>query len=402
MHTLGGPAAHAVRLTFLVAPLFWTGAVHGRQADPKPRQAPVPPATYKSLDALLAPIRAAHDLPALAAAVIRNGRLEALGAVGVRKVGLDEPVRVDDKFHIGSCTKSMTATLCAMLVEDGKLSWATTLGETFPELKDKIRPAYHGVTLEQLLCHRSGLPEDRTPNAVFFKLVALRGDIRKQRRQMVELLLQQEPANPPGEAFAYSNGGVSIAGAMAEAVSEKSWEELIRQRLFEPLGMKSAGFGPPGSAEADPPDQPWGHRAAGAKPFPMPPGRFADNPAVIGPAGTVHLSMEDWARYAIAHLKGAHGSGTLLKPESFKTLHTDKYNQQYAFGWGISQPPWTTGKVLEHAGSNSLWFARIHLLPEHNWGVLLATNQANEAAQQALQVAFERILKRYPTDPGGK
>src|SRR4051812_24042844 len=82
-----------------------------------------------SIDALLEPIRAKSNLPALAAAVVRSNVIIAAGAVGVRKFGAPEKVTLEDKFHIGSCTKSMTATLAAMLVSEGKISWTTTIGE---------------------------------------------------------------------------------------------------------------------------------------------------------------------------------------------------------------------------------------------------------------------------------
>src|SRR5947209_12764528 len=96
----------------------------------------------RSLNAILEPIRRKNKLPALAAAAVQNGKITALGAVGARRAGHVERVSLNDRFHIGSCTKSMTATLCAMLIEQGKLKWATTIAESFPELADKIRPEY--------------------------------------------------------------------------------------------------------------------------------------------------------------------------------------------------------------------------------------------------------------------
>ena len=83
----------------------------------------------EDLGEILEPIREKHDLPALAAAVVRGEKTVAVGAVGVRKFRVKKPVTSDDAFHIGSCTKSMTATLIAMLVEDGKLSWEKTVAE---------------------------------------------------------------------------------------------------------------------------------------------------------------------------------------------------------------------------------------------------------------------------------
>ena len=103
-------------------------------------------------------IRDRHHLPALAAIAMIDGKIESLSAVGVRKVGAPVKVTVDDCWQIGSDTKSMTATLAAIFVEKGWVKWETTVGEVFPEME--MKPAWRGVTLEQLLTHRSGAPGD--------------------------------------------------------------------------------------------------------------------------------------------------------------------------------------------------------------------------------------------------
>src|SRR2546421_79764 len=95
--------------------------------------------TGAEIAALLEPIRQKHDLPALAAAVVHADGRAVVGATGFRKYGDPARVTAEDQFHIGSCTKSMTATLIGMLVEEGKLRWDLTLAEAFPELKKKMR-----------------------------------------------------------------------------------------------------------------------------------------------------------------------------------------------------------------------------------------------------------------------
>src|SRR5437667_11507046 len=89
---------------------------------------------------MLENIREKHNLPALAAAVVVDGKIVVTNAVGFRKNGGTEKVTVDNKFHLGSVTKSMTATVAAMLVDRGTLSWTTTIGEAFPELIQEIHP----------------------------------------------------------------------------------------------------------------------------------------------------------------------------------------------------------------------------------------------------------------------
>ena len=110
----------------------------------------------KTLAEALEQVRAKHELPALAAATVSGVKVMESAAVGVRKVGGTEPVTIDDRWHIGSCTKSMTATLAAMFVEREQIKWTTTVGEIFPEFRDTMEPLWAGVTLEQLLTSAKG------------------------------------------------------------------------------------------------------------------------------------------------------------------------------------------------------------------------------------------------------
>jgi len=106
-------------------------------------------------------IRERHGVPGMAAAAVRHGRIFATGAAGLRKAGGDEMVTLDDRWHLGSCTKSMTAALVAMLVEDGALRWDSSIGEILSDIP--MEPAWCDVTLEQLLQHRGGAPQDPPP-----------------------------------------------------------------------------------------------------------------------------------------------------------------------------------------------------------------------------------------------
>lgn len=343
----------------------------------------------ESLDEVLEPIRRARGVPALAGAFVRGRDLIALGAVGVRRAGTSERAQSTDRFHIGSNTKSMTATLIAMLVEQGRLSWETTIAEAFPDLLSRIHPRYHRATVLQLLSHRAGLPEDLIPDPVIWPQVsALTGPLPQQRRALVELALARPPVYEPGSRMQYSNIGYAIAGAVAEQVTGQAWEELMRRMLLGPLGMGTAGFGAPGLA------QPWGHTPDGCQP--VQPGPAADNPPVIGPAGTVHCSMSDWALYASLHLRGAQGEpGLLLKSEGFQRLHTDGYRQGYALGWGVARPDWAGGPALLHAGSNTMWFALIVITPARNAALLAATNCGSDDGSQACNAVIGSMIRRY-------
>ncbi|MCX7993984.1 MAG: beta-lactamase family protein [Fimbriimonadales bacterium] len=323
---------------------------------------------------LLEKVRTETGAPALGALVGDSRRTRAQAVVGVREAGKSDKARTNDPFHIGSCTKAMTATLAARLVEQGKLRWEHTVAEAFPDLKTRIRLEYHSVTLRQLLYHRSGLPEDRAPNPVLFlKIRGLQGDMRQQRLKAVEWILEQEPAAEPGARFAYSNFGYLVAGAMLEQVTGRSWEELMREYLFKPLRMRTAGFGAPQHFA--------GHSGEPPKPT------FYDNPPALGPAGTVHCSLRDWSAFVQLHLRGARRvKTTLLRPESFAELHADPYGQGYAMGWAI-----TESGALTHAGSNVFWFAVALVEPSRDLFHLVATNWGHPKAREACDKALSAL-----------
>lgn len=339
----------------------------------------------RDISTLIEPVLEKHDLPGMVAAVVSGGRIVAIGAAGVRRRGGPERVTVDDRFHIGSCTKAMTATLCAMLVEQRKLTWDTTLEEVFPELQDGFRPEFRKVTLRQLLAHRAGTPKDLDRGGLWERLRRFDGEPTDARRLLVQGVLGQAPVCEPGTKFVYSNAGYAIAGHIAETVAGKPWEDLIREKLFKPLGMKSAGFGSPGTKDAT--DQPRGHTASGK---PVEPGLDADNPPVLGPAGTVHCSIADWARFVALHLGDVPGTPQLIRPETLVVLHTPFEGEppKYALGWMVVERDWAGGTALTHSGSNTLWFAVSWLAPAKHAAVLVACNQGGaEAAKTCDEVA---------------
>jgi CubicO group peptidase (beta-lactamase class C family) len=350
----------------LATPLFLVLSVVAMQTAPPP----------EDLREVLEPIRAKYDLPALAGAIVTSRGLQAVGVVGVRKYGTDIAATRDDQFHLGSDTKAMTATLLAMLVEEGKLSWNQTLEQIFPELASTMNPAYRKVAIEQLLAHRAGLSDASWPaGKTFADMWNLPGTPREQRRAYLSMVLREAPVNTPGTQFLYSNRSYAVAGAIAERIADAPWEELMQKRLFIPLKMDSCGFGAMGTPGKI--DQPWQHRVFGEVHQPIEPGPRADNPPAIAPAGEVHCSIGDWAKFIQVHLRGELGEPGLLKPETFKLLHTAPFGGEYGFGWLIVQRAWAGGTALNHAGSNTQNYAIVWIAPAKDFAVLVMTNQAD-------------------------
>ena len=339
-----------------------------------------------------------HKVHALAVAVIEGDKLIKLGATGIRANGHEAKVTVDDLWHLGSCTKAMTATLCARLVEKGLLRWDMTLGESLAKDVKRVHMDLRAVTLEQLLSHRAGLPANPPP-AVMRKMLAS-GEGRAARELLVtDGILEQPLEHQPDTKFLYSNFGFMLAGMMAERATDKEWEALMREELFEPLGMKSAGFGPPGSAKVV--DQPRGHGLFGNS---LPPGPQADNPRGLGPAGTVHCSMADWSKFVALHLQAARGESRLLKQESFQKLHARRGNDkdEYALGWIVAERPWANGKVLTHNGSNTHWYAVTWLAPKKNMAFMATSNVGPAAGGAATDAAIVVLLQQAGLIPKPK
>ena len=346
-----------------------------------------------SVSQMLETIRVKHNFPALAAAVVVDGKIVVTNAVGFRKSGGKERVAIDDRFHLGSVTKSMTATVAAMLVEQGKISWTTTISDAFPELKNEIDSDYLGVTLEQLLSHRGGAPA-APPANLWSDAWAATGTAAEQRLAFIKGILARKPEAKPGTKYIYSNQGYTIAGVMLEKAAGKTWEDLLRSMLFEPLRMTTAGFGAPASLDKE--DQPWGHKAATSGGEPVPPGPRADNPLAISPAGAVHCSVGDLAKYAAFHMAGERGESKLLKAESFKKLHTAiADNHDYALGWIVLKRPWAGGRALMHNGSNTMFYVVVWMAPEKNSAVIVATNIGVDEASEGCDEVAGKLINQY-------
>jgi CubicO group peptidase (beta-lactamase class C family) len=155
---------------------------------------------------------------------------------------------------------------------------------------------------------------------------------------------------------------------MAEQVTGLSWESLIKERLFEPLGMTTAGIGDPLKDNSI--DQPWGHKKSwiGNK---WKPSRAYYNEA-ISPAGRVHCSVEDWAKFISLQLPGENKIldrallNKLIEPSGV-----------YAGGWVVFQEteqPWAKGIVLVHGGSNEIWYAAVMVAPAIDRAYVVVTN----------------------------
>jgi CubicO group peptidase (beta-lactamase class C family) len=326
---------------------------------------------------LITDLRSEKRLVGLAAMVTVDGKVVASAVDGERKWASGVPVELGDKWHIGGITTSITATMIARLIELGQLDWSTTIGECFPDAP--IHGDWKPVTFQELLTHTSGAPP-LPPEDVISERPPLGPECTLARREVVLKMLANKPDNPPGKAYAYSNVDSTIAAAMAEKKTGATWEDLVKREVFEPLGLNSAGFGPPTSPDGALPE-PRGHRPyLGAK---VPATDTMDNSNIIAPAGAVHMTLADLSTYADEHLRGQRGKGKLLSAETYQRLHTPRLHD-YAYDWGKKERseeiPYT---LYWHNGSNTLWYALVVFIPEKNMVVAVAANDGDWPSAEA-------------------
>jgi CubicO group peptidase (beta-lactamase class C family) len=338
-------------------------------------------------------------VPAVGLARIGVAGVESLGVLGERKRGSGVAVTENDLWHIGSCGKSMTATLMARLVECGQLEWDAPVAPLFAAHGVEAHPDFAGLTLRHLLTHRSGMPADPSPAELEVSYSSTLPP-RLQRAALAREAMMRRPEQKPGEAFCYSSIGYTIAGALAEAVTGAAWEDLMRREVFLPLGLATAGFGAPGHDQGsnDALTQPWGHQGSRWSFSALRPNDAqADNPPLIGPAGTVHLSLPDLARYLAFHISGGATAPGYLRPETVKVMHTPRRGEEEAFGWFLSQPEANgIGKpMLWHDGTNYAWYAAVLMVPEDRRGLAFVCNAYRDSLADPETGVMDALAKIY-------
>ncbi len=319
--------------------------------------------------------------PAASIGVMREGNMRVASAGTIYRNG---PAVTDESlWHIGSNTKSMTATLIARLAERGVIRWEDTIADVLGPVLSDIDQGYRAVTYADLLHHRAGL----RANPGRLSMIRMSGsvaerDVLADRLSAADAALAQAPQAQG--SFQYSNLGYIVAGAMLEQQTGLSWETLITRHVFSPLGMDSAGFGAPGVSA--PETQPWGHRKFLFVRRAISPGPAGDNPPFFGPAGTVHLSIPDHLTYLNAH---ATQDTTFLTPESWRRLHDPPEGADYSAGWGHRQG------VLAHAGSNTMWYSFVAFDPQTRTSAVINVNSGDRArAEAAIAAVVAKLFQQ--------
>ncbi len=376
------------------------------------------PVTNRSGDAdfaiFLEKIRQKEQLPAIFASVIINGEIYSKAAVGTRVYGTDNWVTVDDKFLIGSCGKAFTATLAAILIEKGNLKWDSTVRNVFPDLEMDAK--WENISIRQLLSNRSGYVDDKEtsglPSEELEDLLISKSLPMDIRFLYLKRAIHHEPTHPPDKRVVYSNSGFLIAGVMLEKIENQAFEDLMEAKLFHPLKLHSAGYGSP--AAKDPISQPYGHLKNDT---------FEairqDLPDFIAPMGNVAITIDDWSKFVLFHLKAYQvTSMTLIESNTLNRMHRppnsanwnwvsnlgnfsrllfklhyhlDADALNYALGWNTKKE--NDGHyLLWHHGQGTSFTAQVYVDPKTKNAILLVTN-AKIKHSHLLKVA--KAVKKY-------
>ena len=344
--------------------------------------------------------RLALQLPGLAAVIVRSDGRPRVHVSGERRIGKGDLITPADRMHLGSLTKAITATLIGALAEKGLMTLETTIGQIFPELSAKIRPAYRDVNVRQLLSHAAGIPPYRTRESLLWMLT-LKGTPSEQRYALVERVLAEPPRFEPGTRHEYSNAGAAIAGAMAERIGGSPYRQLVQELIFARFGGRAA-FGNPGLAA----DQPWGHMRtfSGTVTEVSPANAVYTTPSAIEPAGDASPSLEDYGRFVQLHLRGLRGRDDVLKAETIRKLHgggapNDPAGRS-ALGWAVM--PRDGVESREHVGSYGAYVAYATIQPPRDIAVGVFTNMGggqdlrNAVARIALTIATRVSIAAKP------
>lgn len=331
-----------------------------------------------SLRPTLEAIRAEFGVPAVGGAIVTKDSILELDVAGIRMHGSTVAVEVGDRWHLGSDTKAMTATLVGILAQKKIIPWDLTLAKAFPEWGQTMKDKFKDADFNRLMAHRSGILNQTQEE--WDALANIWKSNMARRYDYTHLITHRDHSDPDllfdapgGFVFHYANANFIVAAAMVERYTGKSWEDLMMTEVFQPLAMTTAGFGPPGIANSFLDiKEPYGHSDASGQ-------REAsndDNPPALGPAGTVHASLADWARFIRLHLDGSEGSLT-LSPTTLTRLHTqyqtnDIYKDRYGWGWIFFDGGGGVG--LGHEGSNNRWYCICQAFPKEGVGFLAVSN----------------------------
>jgi CubicO group peptidase (beta-lactamase class C family) len=348
-------------------------------------------APMAALDAYVGKAVRDWHVPGLAIAVVHGDTVVLAKGYGVRRIGRPEPVDAHTLFAVGSTTKAMTAALMGMLVDSGRVRWDDAVITHMPEFRVADPYVTREMTIRDLLTHRGGLP---VTDYLWDDTAATYADVLRR-------LPYQPTAYSMRSQFIYQNVMYATAGHLEAEVTGTTWDDLIRRRIFQPLGMSETKTST--------------HELDTSPDVATPHARIRDtliaipwrNLDAIAPAGSVNSSVSDMARWMRFLLdSGRVGGKRLLSAAVLHEMFTPQSIVPMDFypAWGAVKPQVVTyglgwflfeyrgHRVAMHTGSIDGMSAIVGLLPDDRVGVVVFVNQDHAELRHALLM---RTLDTY-------
>jgi CubicO group peptidase (beta-lactamase class C family) len=332
--------------------------------------------------------RQKYHIPGMAIAVVKDDQVILCRGFGLADVANGVAATDETLFAVGSTTKAFTATLVAMLADDGAMGWDDPVRTHLPEFKLTDPEADENVTIRDLLCHRIGLA---SMNLLWYGTEAGRQDI-------LETAVQAELLYPFRKKFNYSNISYLAAGMAAGRAAGTDWDTLLARRIFAPLEMTGSNTSYD-VAQAD-------SRMAKGYKWEKEKGELTHQPMrnadTVGPAGSINSSARDMARWVRFQLgRGVYDGRKLLSPEQHEQTWTKHINIQgdvdYGLGWMLRE--WKGRRVIEHAGGIDGFTAEVAMVPEENLGYVLLMNLfASPLQDGSREIVFNTLLEDWADD----
>ena len=355
-----------------------------------------------SLEADVTRVMKTFDVPGIAIAVVKDGKVIATQGFGVRKLGAPAPVDGKTLFEIASNSKAFTATLLAMLVDEGKLAWDDPVTKHLPDFQMYDAYVTHEMTVRDLLTHRSGLGLG-AGDLMWWPTTTFTSD------EIIHNLRYIRPATSFRNSYAYDNLLYIVAGKIAAQKAGKSWGDTVRERILKPVGMTATTTSL--AENAGNPNQANAHskiddKIAAVKSMPVANG--------VGAVG-INTNAEDIARWMMVLLddgkpsrqgrrarrcacsaprKAARCGRRRRRSASASRsprLAATKPNFS-AYGLGFSLRDYKGMKLAMHSGALQGFYSEVLLVPEAKLGIAVLTNAESGGALKALQY---RLLDQY-------
>lgn len=333
------------------------------------------------------------QLPSLQAYVVHRSEILFRYSSGIRAVGFDTPVTDQDIYFLGIGSKSMTSILIGQLIDQKIIDWTTTVGSVLS--KHKMHPSIKSLTIETLLNHNSGLAAPETLK-IWNSLYDKKYTTQKARELLVEAILSQPAHFSKGTSPEYNSSGYILLGAIIENLTNFSWEELVQNKILNPLGMKSCIVGFYNKEKTDKPVQPWPHEATdqGYKALDAHNPK-SDFPPAFAAAGNLRCNGEDWIRFLMEMNYGLFKASVFLEEKTFLKLFNTKNDKNInLIHFGVSEQIWGGGNVFFNIGVHDSSVSFSTIVPRRESALVVFTNAGDKNATKTTNSVL-KLLKEY-------